>query len=267
MVIAEIGWNFLGDLELAKKMIDSASKAGCKHIKFQIWNPKNLIRGPWDNDGRREIYNQAYLDKDKYTELYNYCCNKNLVCFASVFDNDGYEILKNVSTKFIKIPSLEAYDIELIKKSLNDFENVIVSTGALKKKELDNLINLKNYKNLTLLHCVSSYPLNYENINFKKFYYIKKNFSNNVGYSGHADGIEDAIYALAIGATVVEKHFTIDNSLAGRDNKFAILPGQLKVICDFEKKLKIMKKNNKGEYGIQNIEEDVYKNYRGRWKN
>ena len=192
-----------------------------------------MIKGPWDNDGRREIYNKAYLDKDRYMELYNYCNEKNLTCFASVFDNDGYEILKSVSTKFIKIPSVEAYDIDLIKRSLNDFENVIVSTGAL-KKELDNLIKLKNYKNLTLLHCVSSYPLNYENINFEKFHYIKKQF-NNVGYSGHTEGIEDAIYALAHGATVVEKHFTIDNSLEGRDNKFAILPSQLKIICEFEK--------------------------------
>lgn len=266
MIIAEIGWNFLGNLELAKEMIDSASEAGCKHIKFQIWNPKNLIKGPWDNDGRREIYNKAYLDKDRYMELYNYCNEKNLTCFASIFDDDGYKILKSVSKKFIKIPSVEAYDIKLIKRSLNDFENVIVSTGALKKNELDNLIKLKNYKNLTLLHCVSSYPLNYENINFEKFHYIKKQFSN-VGYSGHAEGIEDAIYALAHGATVVEKHFTIDNSLEGRDNKFAILPSQLKIICEFEKKIKIMNKTNEENYCLQNIEEDVYNNYRGRWKN
>ena len=116
------------------------------------------------------------------------------------------------------------------------------------------------------MHCVSSYPLNYENINFEKFHYIKKQF-NNVGYSGHAEGIEDAIYALAHGATVVEKHFTIDNSLEGRDNKFAILPSQLKIICEFEKKLKIMNKTNKENYCLQDIEQDVYNNYRGRWKN
>ena len=266
MIIAEIGWNFLGNLELAKNMIDRASEVGCKYIKFQIWNPKNLVKGPWDNDGRREIYNKAYLNKDRYMELYNYCNEKNLTCFASVFDDEGYKILKSVSTKFIKIPSVEAYDIDLIKRSLDDFENVIVSTGALKKEELDNLINLKNYKNLTLLHCVSSYPLNYENINFEKFHYIKKQFDN-VGYSGHAEGIEDAIYALAHGATVVEKHFTTDNSLEGRDNKFAILPSQLKIICEFEKKLKIMKKTHEENYCLQDIEEDVYNNYRGRWKN
>ena len=266
MIIAEIGWNFLGNLDLAKQMIDRASEAGCTYIKFQIWNPKNLVEGPWDNDGRREIYNKAYLDKDRYTELYNYCNKKKLICFASVFDDDGYKILKSVSTKFIKIPSVEAYDVDLIKRSLNDFENVIVSTGALKKKELDDLIKLNNYKNLTLLHCVSSYPLNYENINFEKFHYIKRKF-NNVGYSGHAEGIEDALYALSHGATIIEKHFTIDNSLEGRDNKFAILPFQLKIICEFEKKIKLIKKNKKENYGLQKIEEDVYSNYRGRWKN
>ena len=265
MIIAEIGWNFLGDIKLAKKMIDEADKVGCKFIKFQIWNPKNLINGPWDHDGRREIYNKSYLDEKKYLDLYKYCHNKNLTCFASVFDMNGYNLLKKISNKYIKIPSVEAYDLNLIKKSLEDFENVIVSTGALKKSELDKLIKLKNHKNLILLHCVSSYPLNYKNLNFEKFFYLKK-FFKKVGYSGHAEGVEDAIYALSVGADVVEKHFTIDNSLEGRDNKFAILPHQLKIICDYEKKLKIIQGSKIKTLGIQNIEDDVFKNYRGRWK-
>ena len=265
MIIAEIGWNFLGDLKLAKKMIDKASESGCKYIKFQIWDPKNLVEGAWDQDGRREIYHKAYLDEKKYRELYNYCNSKNLICFASVFNTKGYELLKSVSTKFIKIPSVEAYDLDLIKKSLKDFDNVIVSTGALKRVELDNLIKLKNFKNLTLLHCVSSYPLDYKNLNFEKFYYIKRNF-NKVGYSGHAEGVEDAIFALSHGATVIEKHFTIDKSLDGRDNKFAILPYELKIICDYEKKLKMIKEKKETDYGLQDVEIDVYKNYRGRWQ-
>lgn len=265
MIIAEIGWNFLGDLKLAKKMVDNAVDAGCKYIKFQIWDPKNLIAGPWDNDGRRAIYNKSYLDHDKYEELYNYCSEKKVNCFASIFDQDGYNLLKKISRSYIKIPSTEAYDLDLIKKSLNDFENVIVSTGALKKNELDNLIKLKKFKNLSLLHCVSSYPLEYKNLNFDKFHYLKKNFEN-VGYSGHAEGIEDAIYALSHGAVIVEKHFTIDRSLDGRDNKFAILPSQLKIICDFEAKIQEINKNTKKDLGLQDIELDVFKNYRGRWR-
>ena len=78
MIIAEIGWNFLGDLALAKKMIDAAAKAGCRYVKFQLWNPKNLVSGPWDKDGRRDIYNKAFLSKKKYLTLFNYCKKKKL---------------------------------------------------------------------------------------------------------------------------------------------------------------------------------------------
>ena len=263
MIIAEIGWNFLGDLDLAKKMIISAKNAGCKHVKFQLWNPENLVPGVWDNDGRREIYKKAYLDYEKYFELYNYSKSIGLECFASIFDEKTYEILKSVNRKYIKIPSVEAYDLNLIKKSLNDFENVIVSTGALKKKELDNLKQFKDEKNFHILHCVSTYPLDYKNCNFEKFFYIKKNFKN-FGYSGHARGIYDAIYAISNGATIIEKHFTTNNDLEGRDNKFAILPNQLKDLCDYNFVVSEMS-NNLG-LELQNAEKDVFLNYRGRFR-
>ena len=263
MIISEIGWNFLGDLDLAKKMILSSKEAGCKIVKFQLWNPRNLVAGEWDNDGRREIYEKAYLNESKYLDLFNFSKSLNLDCFASIFDKKSYEILKSVSKKYIKIPSVEAYDLDLIKKSLNDFEKVIVSTGALKEDELNNLLQFKNLDNFYILHCVSSYPLDYKNCNFEKFFYLKKNFKN-VGYSGHARGVNDAIFALSNGAKIVEKHFTIDNNLEGRDNKFAILPNELKFICDFEKDVKNMEKQY--GLGLQKSEVDVYENYRGRFK-
>ena len=97
MIISEIGWNFLGDIDLAKKMIDAAKNAGCNYVKFQLWNPKNLKSGTWDNDGRREIYNKSYLDEKKYHELYNYCESKNINCFASVFNDEGFKILNRLS--------------------------------------------------------------------------------------------------------------------------------------------------------------------------
>ena len=86
MIISEIGWNFLGDLSLAKKMIESSKEAGCKHVKFQLWNPNNLVAGVWDNDGRRQIYEKAYLDENKYSELYEYSKSLEIDCFASIFD-------------------------------------------------------------------------------------------------------------------------------------------------------------------------------------
>jgi len=264
MIIAEIGWNFLGNLDLAKEMIVSAKNSGCKTIKFQLWNPKNLKQGPWDKDGRREIYNKAYLNHEKYKNLYEYCKSKNLDCFASVFNMSDYKILKDIDNCMIKIPSTEAYDLDLIKKSLDHFQNVYVSTGAMKFEELELLKQFKKEKNFIILHCVSIYPLQTSHANFEKFKYLQSEFEK-VGYSGHCEGINDAIYALSLGAYCVEKHFTTSNDLEGRDNKFAITPDLLKTLCKYQKDLKNF--NIKHGLNLQENEMEVYQNYRGRWKN
>lgn len=263
MIIVEIGWNFLGKLSLAKKMIDAAASSGAKYLKFQIWDPKNLKKGPWDDDGRREIYEKAYLDEKKFRYLFEYSKQKNLVAFASVFNLDGLKLLKKVSKNHIKIPSVEAYNHELIEQALYNFKNVYVSTGALTFKELLSLKKYNKYKNFYPLHCVSVYPLNLQDTNFKKFFFLKKIFKN-VGYSGHYHGIDDAIYAISHGAKFIEKHFTIDNKLKGRDNKFAILPNELKFLINYFKNRNTIE-SSKLVKGVLKREQDVYLNYRGRW--
>lgn len=263
MIIAEIGWNFLGDLNLAKEMIKSAKDNGADAVKFQLWNPKNLVPGPWDDDGRREIYNKAYLDEQKFEMLYNFSKNLSLDCFGSIFSEKELETHLKITNKFIKIPSMEAYDLDLIKKCLSKFDKVIVSTGALKKNELKNLESLKDFKNLVVLHCVSSYPLKFNKCNFEKFFYLKEKFKS-VGYSGHAEGIDDAIFALANGAVMIEKHFTTSRELDGRDNKFAILPDELKKLKEFSIRVKEM--NSNLGLDLQDDEIDVFNSYRGRWK-
>ena len=263
MIFAEIGWNFLGDLSLAKKMILAAKKSNCKVVKFQLWDPKFLKPGPWDTDGRREIYEKAYLDNEKYEELYHFSIKNDLECFASVFNNHDYDRLKKISNKSIKIPSPEVYDFELIEKSLKEFEQVYVSTGAMKFHELELLKKYKSEKNFIPLHCVSIYPLKEKNANFHKFEYLKDNFDK-VGYSGHCKGIADALFALANNAFCVEKHFTIDNNLDGRDNKFAITPDELNYLCKFENDIKEFKINL--GLDLQEDEKEVFQNYRGRWR-
>ena len=100
-LVAEIGWNFIGNISLAKKMILMAKKSGADAVKFQIWNPKNLKRGPWDSDGRKKIYERAFLDKDRYKKLYNFAIKNKLICFASVWSEDGIETLASVSKKIV----------------------------------------------------------------------------------------------------------------------------------------------------------------------
>ncbi len=261
-LVAEIGWNFLGNISLAKKMIFSAKKNGADAVKFQIWDPKYLKKGTWDNDGRKKIYEKAFLDLKKYKDIKKYCKKIKIDCFASAFTLRGVKLLKESGDKIIKIPSHEAYNTKLINFSLKKFSLVFISVGALNFQELKKITKYRNIKRLIPLHCVSSYPLSQENCNFLKFDYLKENFKK-VGYSGHFSGIEDAIHAISRGAMIVEKHFTINKKLPGRDNKFAILPKQLKLIrrwIDITKKFNLSK-----GLGLQKSEIDIYKNYRGRW--
>tara|TARA_A100001037_G_C15099567_1_gene613260 strand:- start:499 stop:1326 length:828 start_codon:yes stop_codon:yes gene_type:complete len=267
ILVAEIGWNFLGNLKLAKKMIAAAKKSGADAVKFQIWDPSNLKNGPWDNDGRRKIYEKAYLDKEKYLYLKKYSNKVSIKCFASAFNIDGLKILKATKDSWVKIPSHESYNIKLIEFALKNFKKVIVSAGCMKKNELNKLIKFvktkRSYSKKTcLLHCVSSYPLKSENCNFEKFDYLKKNFGS-VGYSGHYQGIEDAAYALFNNAEIIEKHFTINNKLPGRDNKFALNQKQFSKLNNLRNLYKEF--NKKHGLGIQRCETDIYKNYRSRW--
>ena len=267
ILVAEIGWNFLGNLKIAKKMILSAKKSGADAVKFQIWDPKFLKKGKWDKDGRREIYEKAFLNKKKYSILKKFSKLNKIRCFASAFNLEGMKLLKGIGDTWIKIPSHEAYNLKLIIFALNNFSKVIISAGCLKKKELFSLIKLikskKIYlKKVMLLHCVSSYPLKSVDCNFEKFHFIKKSLGH-VGYSGHFQGIEDSGYALNNGAILIEKHFTINNKLPGRDNKFALTPKELTELKHYimlNKEFSI----NKG-LDLQKCETDIFYNYRGRW--
>ena len=262
MIIAEIGWNFLGDLKLAKKMILSAKRSGSNLIKFQLWDPKDLKPGPWDYDGRRKIYEKSFLNEKKFKDLYKFGKKNKVEIFASVFNLKSLNLLKSINNTYIKIPSSEAYNHKLIHEALKGFKTVFVSTGALSFKELKSLSKFNKKKNFIPLHCVSSYPLSLSNANFEKFFMLKKIFKK-VGYSGHYKGIDDALFAISQNAVVVEKHFTTDNNLAGRDNKFALLPNQLKFLNEYFLNHKEMIKKNKK--GVLNCEKDVVKSYRGRW--
>lgn len=262
-LIAEIGWNHMGEINLAKEMIDAAAENGADFAKFQTWSVKNLINGPWDTDGRREIYTKAELTKEMHEELYEYCISKKINFLTSIFNLNDMDKLENIKLNTIKIPSHEIYNIDLIKNILNLFETVLVSTGAAKWTEIKNISKINNFEKIVLLHCVSSYPCKFEDLNFNKFKELSKISKNQIGYSGHYHGIDDAKIAISLNASYVEKHFTINNNLPGRDNKFAILPKQLKEISKFINNHAKMDLNK--NLDLLDGELDIYNNYRGRW--
>ena len=261
--IAEIGWNFLGDLDLAKEMIIAASKAKADFAKFQVWDPKFLKEGPWDADGRREIYKKSYLNLDKLRALKEICLANRIQFLASVFEKRSLELLRKVDDRNIKIPSHECNNWALIDEARSSFENVFLSIGSISERDFERLLNrYGNEKNMTLMHCVSTYPLKEEHVNLPKLMRIRDKCLM-LGYSSHFLGISDAVAATALGADLVEKHFTTNRELPGRDNKFALLPKQFKkMVLDCETVRKMLL--DRGD-GIQSVEEDVAQIMRGRW--
>ena len=261
-IIAEIGWNHMGDLDLAKKMIIAASKNGSDFVKTQFFSTKNLKSGPWDNDGRREIYEKAQLTIEKYLALKEFCSQNNINFFTSVFTLEDLKKISKYEKDYIKIPSAEANNTEMVEFASENFNNVLISTGTLKQSEIQKISNIVIKDRLTLLHCVSSYPCNDEDINLPKINHLKK-YSNSVGFSDHTQGIIATILSIPYKLTYIEKHFTIDQSLPGRDNKFAILPEDL---FELKKSILLFEKANfdHGEDYLK-CEEEVRNVYARRW--
>lgn len=262
-IIAEIGWNHMGDMSLAEKMIINAASTGADFCKFQTWKVQNLKKGPWDKDGRLEIYKKAELSDEQHHKLFEICLKNKIKFMTSVFNINDIDFVSSVSNDTVKIPSHEVFNVDLIKKAQNMFKTVLISVGACNWIEFKNLCKkIDLNKDVYFLHCVSSYPLNPENVNMQKLLEISK-FHNKIGYSGHLSGIDDGILAICNGARFVEKHFTIDNDLPGRDNKFAIKENEMRKLVEF--KNKYLKMNIDRGLDVQECEMDIYKNYRGRW--
>ena len=261
-IIAEIGWNHMGDMELAKKMIKSAYEAGADYAKFQTWSTKNLKSGPWDTDGRLELYEKAQLSIEQHYVLRDYCNQLGINFLTSIFNHNDAEWLSELSNNCIKIPSMEIQNLDIINAVDGKFDVVIISTGASSWEEILNAKkNIKNSK-LHLMHCVSSYPTQAKNVNLPRMKKLNEIHSH-VGYSGHLKGINDAIASLHFNPTFIEKHFTIDNNLPGRDNQFSITPIELKSLVDYKNDFELMNRDLGHE--MQEIESDVNINYRGRW--
>ena len=261
-LIAEVGWNHMGDMDLAKDMISAAANSGADIVKFQTWSEKNLKPGPWDNDGRREIYKKAELSLEDHFLLKEYCEKAGVEFLTSIFSVKDISKLLELKLYAVKVPSHEIYNLDLIGELNLSFDKILLSAGACTWKELIDAVNIVSSDKLVLMHCVSAYPCLAENINLAKLNKIKT-ISKEIGYSGHFYGVDDAIAAISMGAAYIEKHFTIDQDLPGRDNKNAILPEDLKIISSFRNNF--IKMSTDCGFDTQDAELDIVRNYRGRW--
>lgn len=248
LIIAEAGVNHNGSLELAKKLIDVASDAGADIVKFQTFKAERLVsvnaqKAEYQKDTtgstetQFEMIKKLELDEKIHKELISYCEKKNIKFGSTAFDLDSIDLLEKFKLGFWKIPSGEISNLPYIRKigSLN--KKVIVSTGMSTLVEvgqcLEVLINSgTDRKNITVLHCNTEYPTPMKDVNLLAMKTIQEAFKVNVGYSDHTLGIEIPIAAVALGATVIEKHFTLDKSLTGPDHKASLDPEELKMMVN-----------------------------------
>jgi len=261
-LIAEIGWNHMGSISLAEKMIKAAKNSGADYAKFQTWSVNSLKPGPWDKDGRRQIYEKAELNKEDYSKILKICKKYKIKFLTSLFNHKDYELIKHLKSDTIKIPSPENRNTELLKFVSKKYKNIFLSTGAAKINEIKKSVKYLHKNQVTIMHCVSSYPCDDKNVNLNRISKLK-GIAGNVGLSDHSSDILSCMFSLSHGISLIEKHFTIDNTLPGRDNKFAILPSQFLQLRKNIDRYYLMLKNN-NEFFIPQ-EKEIRKVYSGRW--
>ena len=261
-LIAEIGWNHMGSLKLAEQMIKAASQSGADYAKFQTWSVSNLKPGPWDKDGRKQIYEKAELKESNYIEIKKICKKYKIAFLTSLFNHEDYKLIKKLNLQEIKIPSPENRNSQLLKFCSKKFKKIYLSTGAATINEIKKSFILLKNNHVNLMHCVSSYPCDSKFVNLGRINSLKK-ISKNIGLSDHSKDILSSVLSLPLGVTLIEKHFTIDNNLPGRDNKFAILPKEMKKLSENIKEFNLMFKSQRKGFIKQELE--VRKIYSGRW--
>lgn len=233
-IIAEAGVNHNGNIDLAYKLIDEAIKAGADAVKFQTAVPELVmteyatkaeyqITNTGESGSQIEMAKKIHLPLSAYKELKDYCEKNNIMFLSTPFDMKSLELLLSFKMKYMKIPSGEITNYPYLKRIGGQNMNVIISTGMSTLKDVEECLNLivvsgTDKEKITLLHCTTEYPAPLEEVNLKAMLTLKETFGVNVGYSDHTKGIEISIAAAAMGATVIEKHFTLDNKMEGPDH-------------------------------------------------
>jgi N,N'-diacetyllegionaminate synthase len=243
IIIAEAGVNHNGDIKIAKKLIDIASEAGVDYVKFQTFKADKIStkygkkadyqdRNIKNLDSQYDMLKKLELDEDTHRDLIKYCNSKRVKFLSTAFDLDSLELLNQLGIRLAKIPSGEITNYPFLKRVAQLFSNVILSTGMSTLNEINKAVKVLlkfgiNKENLTILHCNTEYPTPMSDVNLKGMLHIQTEFGVKVGYSDHTLGIEVPIAAVALGARVIEKHFTLDRNLLGPDHKASLEPNEL----------------------------------------
>lgn len=241
IIIAEAGVNHNGSFELAKKMVDAAKEAGVDYVKFQTFNPKKLVskyaekaeyqkETTGSDETQLQMLQKLTLTEDNFLSLHDYCREVGIGFISTPFDLDSITFLETFDMDFWKVPSGEVTNLPYLEAIARTKRKVVMSTGMCDMNEIQDAIEVLEKNGTTeiiLLHCNTQYPTPYEHVNLKAMNSIKDALHKEVGYSDHTQGIEVPIAAVAMGATVIEKHFTLDKNMEGPDHKASLNPSEL----------------------------------------
>ncbi|MDD2436486.1 MAG: N-acetylneuraminate synthase [Massilibacteroides sp.] len=270
LIIAEAGVNHNGSIPLAKKLIDAAVSAGVDYVKFQTFQAEKLasehaLKADYQRSNTQkkeetqlQMLKKLELTYEQHYELISYCKQKNIGFFSTAFDLESLEFLSSIGLKTVKIPSGEITDLPYLRKASSLFPRVILSTGMAKLQEIREAVQVfvsagMKKENITILHCTTEYPTPMQEVNLKAMLHLQQEFGTPIGYSDHTIGIEVPIAAVALGATVIEKHFTLDRTMKGPDHKASLEPNELKAMTNAIRNIEVALGN--GEKRISPTEE------------
>ncbi len=239
VIIAEAGVNHNGSMTLAKKLIDKAVLANCDYIKFQNFKAeklasKNANKADYQNkttdknESQVDMLKKLELTKENTLELKAYCQQAGIKFLSTPFEEESLELLVEVGIDLIKIPSGELTNLPFLQAINKKRMPVILSTGMANLQEVREALAVLKDCDVSLLHCTTEYPCPFEDVNLNAMQTMRKEFNLPVGYSDHTQGIGVPIAAVAMGATIIEKHFTLDNTMEGPDHKASLEPHELK---------------------------------------
>ena len=263
-VIAEAGVNHNGDIKIAKQLIDAASAAKADAVKFQTFKTENLVcktakKAEYQleitdkSETQFEMLKKLELTEQMHKELMQYCDKKKIMFLSTPFDIESIKLLSDLGMQIFKIPSGEITNLPYLREIARQQKKVILSTGMSNLDEVKAAVDvLKNNesKDITLLHCNTQYPTPVSDVNLLAMVKMQEELGLPVGYSDHTQGIEIPIAAVALGATVIEKHFTLDKNMEGPDHKASLEPHELKQMVDGLRKIECAL-----GYGIKQVSE------------
>lgn len=240
-IIAEAGVNHNGSLKLAKQMVEEAAKAGADYIKFQTFKPEKLVskyaqkadyqkKTTGNNESQLQMLEKLALSYDDFVELKKYCEQIGIGFLSTPFDEDSIRFLDSLDMDFWKIPSGEITNYPYLVQIAQTGRDIVLSTGMCEMDEIADAMKVLKENgagNISLLHCNTEYPTPYEDVNLLAMKQMRTAFKKQVGYSDHTVGIEVPIAAVALGAEIIEKHFTLDKNMEGPDHKASLEPQEL----------------------------------------